>query len=167
MPYPMPGTYQSAYGQPYGPPAPPQYGQYYGPPAPPQYPPYYGPPAPLPPPQETGQSLIGMLLPILVTQPALRDGTSTAQQLQNALLQLGDPPQVPANPTQADFNKLVNYSISVKNAVTQAVGNDVKVFAALKQSILLQLVGSLSLGGGGSNSSLLLIVLLAFGGLGT
>src|SRR5262245_44621805 len=140
--YPEPGTYQSAYDR-YERGGPPGY----------WYPPPYYPPAPyFPPPpwvtqpypgqapmQGTGlnNSLIGVLLPIILTLPALKNGTTVAADLLKQLSLLVDPVQVTGNPTAADFNALLSYSKSVKNAVSQAVGNDATVFAALKQGVLL------------------------------
>lgn len=166
MGYPDPGSYESAYARRFGPPQ--YYGQppYYGPPPVP----YYGPP-PVPyygPPQQPaaglGNGLLQTLLPIITTLPAVKNGQQIADNLQKQLAALTDPNQVTANPTPADFNALLNYSKSVKNAVQQAVGNDTNVFAALRQGILFSALSGGLGAQAGQDTTLLIVLLLAFGG---
>lgn len=178
MPYPEPGTYESAYQrqlQPYG------YNPYapYPTPYQPYPPPYpYGPPPWIPQggfPQgaapwqqpssgDLNSQLLGVILPIITTLPQVRNGAAVAEQLRVQLAALQDPPAVVANPTQADYNKLVSYAVSVKNAVAQTVGNDSTVFSAIKQGILLSSLSGLLGGAGGGSSTLLVVLLLAFSG---
>ena len=171
MGYPDPGTYESAYGRR----PPPYYGQqpYYGPPPQPYYgpPPYYGqqpyygpPPPPQAPAGGLGGSLLQTLLPIITTLPAVKNGQLIAANLQTQLAALTDPSPVTANPTPADFNALLQYSKSVKNALQQSVGNDSAVFAAIRQGILFSALSGGLGGQGGQDSTLLIVLLLAFGG---
>ena len=167
MGYPDPGTYESAYGR--RPPAP-YYGygqpQYYQPPPPPGYypppVPYYGPQ--VAPAGNLGGNLLQILLPIITTLPAVKNGQQIAANLQTQLAALTDPNPVTANPTPADFNALLQYSKSVKNALQQSVGNDSSVFAAIRQGILFSALSGGLGGQGGQDSTLLIVLLLAFGG---
>lgn len=169
MGYPDPGSYESAYarrqppqGYYFGPP------QYYGQPAPfygPPPVPYYGPPPYAQQPATgLGNNLLQTLLPIITTLPAVKNGQQIADNLQKQLAALTDPNQVTANPTPADFNALLNYSKSVKNAVTQAVGNDAGVFSALRQGILFSALSGGLGAQAGQDTTLLIVLLLAFGG---
>lgn len=153
-----------SYPPPYGYPPPPPWAQPYGYPPPPYQQPYQQ-PYPPPPPQSGGDSgLLGLLLPIITTLPAVKNGQAVADQLKTQLAALPEPPQIVGQPTATDYNKLLSYATSVKNAVAQTVGNDSTVFAAIRQGILLQTLTGLFSGGGGQNQSLLVILLLAFGG---
>lgn len=189
MSYPQPGTYASAYApQPW--PVPPGYPlapQYFGfpqpapygypapyPPVPPAYPyPYGAPPAPYPQAYQQqpdlNQGLLGLILPLVTTLPGLKNGQAVAQNLKNQLAALQPPPLLPVpgmNVTPQQYNDLVNYCLSVKNATEQAVGNDASTFGQIKQGLLLQAFAGLGTGGGGGqNSILFLIILIAFGGL--
>lgn len=169
MPYPDPGSYESAYAR--RPPPGYYYPQqpYYQQPPPP--PPYYGPPpvSYYPPPQQQpaanlGGNLLQILLPIITTLPAVKNGQQVAANLQTQLAGLTDPNQIGAQPTAADYNALLQYSKSVKNAVQQSVGNDANVFAALRQGILFSALSGGLGGQGGQDSTLLIVLLLAFGG---
>ena len=169
MPYPDPGTYESAYFRRpapgyYYPPPPPYYGQAaqlppgYAPPPVPYYPPPRQPAANL------GGNLLQILLPIITTLPAVKNGQQVAANLQSQLAGLTDPNQIGAPPTAADYNALLQYAKSVKNAVQQSVGNDSSVFAALRQAILFTALSGGLGGQGGQDTTLLIVLLLAFGG---
>lgn len=119
----------------------------------------------LQPQQNMNQNMLATLLPIITTLPVIKNGALVAQTLQNQLLALQPPATLALGQTvtAANYNDLLNYSVSVKNAITQSVGNDSTVFAALKQQLLFGLLASNGSGGSQDQSSLFLVLALSGG----
>ena len=128
---------------------------------------YYPPPQP-PPPQGGQMDMAAMLIPVLITMPALRNARLNIDTLRNNLNNLPIPPDLTANPTTADFNAMKGLIVNVKNQLLNTVNNDQAAFAALSQGLMLQLIIPAFANGASGNQALMLVVLMMSinGGLG-
>lgn len=133
----------------------------------PMYPP--APPAP-PPQQSNGSDLAAMLIPVLLTIPALKTAGTNIAAIGQRLAALNLPPDVVGgNPTALDYNNLKNFAGSVRAELLQSVNNDQAAFSAMSRGLLLGLIIPAMMNGNanGNNGLMLVVLLLALqGGLG-
>lgn len=126
-------------------------------------------PQPQPQPQQSNMDLASMLIPVLVTLPALKSAKVNFATIQQNLSNLPIPADILGNPTAADYNALKNAVAGVRQNLQNAVNNDQAAFSAMSQGLIFSLIipAFSNNQAGGSNGIMLLVLLLALnGGLG-
>lgn len=125
--------------------------------------------APQPQPQQSSMDLASMLIPVLVTLPALKNAKVNFAAIQQNLSNLSIPADIIGNPSAADYNALKSAVAGVRQNLQSAVNNDQAAFTAMSQGLIFSLIIPAFSGNqtGGSNGIMLLVLLLALnGGLG-
>ena len=127
----------------------------------------YQPPQPAPMAQQADMSaMMGLIIPLLTTLPALRNSKANTQAIQTALSQITIPADLLNAPTAADFNNLKGIVANVKTALQSTVTNDQAVFSQFAQAMIFQMSLPMMAGGGvnGMTGMMLVVMMLALGG---
>ena len=113
---------------------------------------------------DPNSQMLGVLLPLITTMPALTGASNAATVLKQKIEAITPPPAVTGNPTLAEHNALRQYAIDIQGAVKETIGNDAVAFEALRKQAVLTVISPL-LSNGGGGSMLAIVMLIAFGGL--
>ena len=116
--------------------------------------------------QDLGCQLLGVVVPLLTTLPALRTERANTAAIVNALATLR-PLQINSPPSQQDFITMQNYANTLRNNLMAAVNNEQTVFSTISQGLLFQIVlgaASQPAGLGGNNLLIPLVLVMALGG---